>query len=112
MNAAEIICPECNELNLIDPDDLADLGLGDVLECEACGAFLEVVNLDPVEVELTDTDGEDAYLVVCPRCHHENEALEVGEDVECENCGHLFTPDWSEIELEDIDDDRLHHDKN
>ena len=113
MNAVEIICPECNEPNFIEPEDIADLSLGDVLECEACGAFLEVVDLDPLEVEITDDDLEEGYFVVCPRCGHENEALEEGEDVECENCGHQFTPDWSDVEIdEDIDDDRIHHDKN
>lgn len=111
MDVTEVVCPECGELNLIEPEDFAELAEGDVLECEGCGAFLEVIRLDPLEVEVTD-DVEEGYFVVCPRCGHENEAVAEGEDVECESCGHTFTPDWSEVDLDDdIDDDRLHHEE-
>lgn len=40
-------CPECNTLLPIPPD----AALYDRLYCEECGALLEVVNLNPLELE-------------------------------------------------------------
>lgn len=57
-------CPECEEKVFVD----ADSEQGDIITCDECGADLEVVGLDPVELDLHegkndfDDDGdEDDY---------------------------------------------------
>jgi alpha-aminoadipate carrier protein LysW len=48
-------CPECAaELDLAP-----DLELGEILVCADCGAELEVMGLDPVEVDLAPEVEED-----------------------------------------------------
>lgn len=42
------ICPECDEEVYVD----ADSEQGDVVVCDECGSRLEVVGLDPIEVDL------------------------------------------------------------
>ena len=65
-------------------------------------ALLEVVSLDPLEVEVTE-EGLEAFFVDCPRCGYTFEVSEEdqGQEVECPECGFRFIPDWSEIEEED-----------
>ena len=41
-------CPECDEDVYVD----ADSEQGDVVSCDECGANLEVVGLDPIELDL------------------------------------------------------------
>jgi alpha-aminoadipate carrier protein LysW len=41
-------CPECEEKVFVD----AESEQGDIVTCEECGADLEVVGLDPVELDL------------------------------------------------------------
>ena len=88
MEDLEIVCPVCGEASLVLAEDLEDLEVGDVLECEACGAFLEVVSLDPLEVEVTE-EGLEGFFVDCPRCGHTFEVSEEdqGQEVECPECG-------------------------
>ena len=53
------ICPECDEDVYVD----ADSEQGDIVTCDECGSHLEVVGLDPIEVDLreeTDADDPDA----------------------------------------------------
>ncbi len=53
-----VACPECSEKVFID----ADTEQGDVVFCDECGADLEVVGLDPVELDIfndSDYDFED-----------------------------------------------------
>ena len=57
-------CPECDA----DIHVEADADKGDTIDCEECGAGLEVVGLDPVELDLLpdedydeDEDDEDEY---------------------------------------------------
>ncbi len=45
-------CPECDMDVHVDTD--ADKG--DVVSCEECGTDLEVVGLDPVELDLVEPD--------------------------------------------------------
>jgi len=48
-------CPECSEDVYVD----ADSEQGDVISCDECGADLEIVGLDPIEVDVheeKDTD--------------------------------------------------------
>ena len=40
-------CPECNTILPVPPD----VALYDRLHCEECGALLEVVSLNPLELE-------------------------------------------------------------
>lgn len=49
------VCPECDEEVYVD----ADSEQGDVVACDECGADLEVVGLDPIELDLYE--GGDDY---------------------------------------------------
>jgi alpha-aminoadipate/glutamate carrier protein LysW len=50
-------CPECDfEIDI----DEYDVDRGDTLECDNCGATLEVIGLSPIEFEaVSDDDDED-----------------------------------------------------
>ncbi len=48
------VCPECDEEVYVD----ADSEQGDTVTCDECGAELEVVGLDPIELDLYE-GGED-----------------------------------------------------
>jgi alpha-aminoadipate carrier protein LysW len=50
------ICPEC-EFE-IDVDEF-DVERGDTLDCDNCGATLEIVGLNPIEFEVASDDEED-----------------------------------------------------
>jgi alpha-aminoadipate/glutamate carrier protein LysW len=41
-------CPECEEKVYVD----AESEQGDIVTCDECGAELEVVGLDPIELDL------------------------------------------------------------
>lgn len=53
------VCPECDEEVYVD----ADSEQGDVVSCDECGADLEVVGLDPIELDLYEgsDDTDDDY---------------------------------------------------
>ena len=42
------VCPECSEDVFVD----AESGQGDIVACEECGTELEVVGLDPLELDI------------------------------------------------------------
>ena len=48
-------CPECEADVHVDTD--ADKG--DIVSCEECGTDLEIVGLDPVELDIVEDDEED-----------------------------------------------------
>ena len=48
------VCPECDEEVYVD----ADSEQGDVVSCDECGADLEVVGLDPIELDLYEGGDE------------------------------------------------------
>lgn len=50
-----VLCPECD--NPIDVDE--ELDEGETLECQECGAELEVVSTDPVELVAVQDAGYD-----------------------------------------------------
>lgn len=51
-------CPECDVEVHVDED----VEKGDLIECDDCGASLEVVGLDPIELDLApDDEDEDLY---------------------------------------------------
>ena len=49
-------CPNCDALIELDEDEL---GEGDTLICEECGADLSVTSIDPLELETTEDEDED-----------------------------------------------------
>jgi alpha-aminoadipate carrier protein LysW len=49
-------CPECDFE--IDVDEY-DVDRGDTLECDNCGATLEVIGLSPIEFEAVSDEDED-----------------------------------------------------
>jgi alpha-aminoadipate/glutamate carrier protein LysW len=51
------VCPECREKVYVD----AESEQGDVVSCEECGSDLEVVGLDPIELDLYEERGKDDY---------------------------------------------------
>ena len=50
------LCPECDNPLEIDEDEVEE---GDTLTCDECGADLEVVTVEPLEVALVDAEGYD-----------------------------------------------------
>ncbi len=50
-------CPECEEEVYVD----ADSEQGDVVTCDECGADLEVVGLDPVELDAYEAEKAEEY---------------------------------------------------
>ncbi|HTH50589.1 MAG TPA: hypothetical protein VL501_01565 [Pyrinomonadaceae bacterium] len=44
------VCPECSEEVYVD----AECEQGDHVTCEECGSSLEVVGLDPIELDLVE----------------------------------------------------------
>jgi len=50
------ICPEC-EFE-IDVDEY-DVDRGDTLECDNCGVTLEIIGLNPIELEVASDDDEE-----------------------------------------------------
>jgi alpha-aminoadipate carrier protein LysW len=49
------MCPECEADVYVETD--ADKG--DTLACEECGTELEVVGLDPIELDIVEEDEEE-----------------------------------------------------
>lgn len=49
------ICPECDEEVYVD----AESEQGDIVSCDECGTDLEVVGLDPVELDVYEGDYDD-----------------------------------------------------
>lgn len=51
------VCPECEAEIHVDED----LDKGDTIRCVECEAKLEVVGLDPIELDLVVDDAEDEF---------------------------------------------------
>lgn len=49
------VCPECEAEIHVDEE----VDKGDLLDCEECDAKLEVVGLDPIELDLAADEDED-----------------------------------------------------
>lgn len=49
------ICPECEADVYVETD--ADKG--DTLACDECGTELEIVGLDPIELDIVEEDDEE-----------------------------------------------------
>ncbi len=51
------VCPECEaEIHVDD-----DLDKGEIISCEECETSLEVVGLDPIELDVADDDSDDLF---------------------------------------------------
>jgi alpha-aminoadipate carrier protein LysW len=49
-------CPECSEDVFVD----ADSEQGDIVSCDECGTDLEIVGLDPIELDISaESDADD-----------------------------------------------------
>ncbi len=51
-----VVCPECDNPLDIDVDVVDE---GETVTCDECGADVEIVSLDPLEVAPVDTEGYD-----------------------------------------------------
>ena len=51
-----VTCPECDSRIDIEEEELSE---GDFVSCDECGAELQVVGLDPLELEVTDEEDEE-----------------------------------------------------
>ena len=49
-------CPNCDAVIDVEEDELDE---GDTITCDECGADLNVVSLDPLELEAADEDDEE-----------------------------------------------------
>jgi len=49
-------CPKCEAVIDVEEDELDE---GEILTCDECGAGLNVVSLDPLELEIADEEEED-----------------------------------------------------
>ena len=50
-------CPECSEDIYVD----ADSEQGDVVSCDECGIDLEIVGLDPIELDVHEENDADDF---------------------------------------------------
>jgi alpha-aminoadipate carrier protein LysW len=48
-------CPECSEDVYVD----ADSEQGDTVTCDECGTELEIVGLDPIELDIHEEEDDD-----------------------------------------------------
>jgi alpha-aminoadipate carrier protein LysW len=51
-----VACPECDNPLTIDADEVEE---GETVQCDECGADLEIVSVDPIEIALVDEAGYD-----------------------------------------------------
>lgn len=51
------VCPECEAEIHVDED----VDKGEIINCEECEVALEVVGLDPIELDLASDEKEDDY---------------------------------------------------
>jgi lysine biosynthesis protein LysW len=46
---SEKLCPDCKEIELTIPTDVE---VGDIIECDNCGAEVEVISVKPLKLRL------------------------------------------------------------
>ena len=51
-----VVCPECDNPLSIEEDEVDE---GETIQCDECGADLEIVAVDPVELVALDEAGYD-----------------------------------------------------
>jgi alpha-aminoadipate carrier protein LysW len=62
-----VVCPECDNPLTIDTDEVEE---GETMQCDECGADLEIVSVDPIEIAVVD---EAAYDDEDATAHHDEE---------------------------------------
>lgn len=70
-------CPLCDAVIDVEEDELDE---GDVLTCDECGATLNVVSVDPLELESADDDEDDEDFDYDEDDEDEEEEEEEDED--------------------------------
>ncbi len=70
-------CPMCDTAIDVEEDELDE---GDVLTCEECGANLNVVSVDPLELESADEEDEEDEDFDYDEDEDEDEEEEEDED--------------------------------
>ena len=51
-----VVCPECDNPLTIDTEEVEE---GETVQCDECGADLEIVSVDPLEIAVVDETGYD-----------------------------------------------------
>jgi alpha-aminoadipate carrier protein LysW len=51
-----VVCPECDNPITVDPDEVEE---GETVSCDECGADLEIVSVDPIELAAVEEGGYD-----------------------------------------------------
>ena len=72
-------CPECEALVDVDEDDVEE---GEVVSCPECGVDLEVVNTNPLELNLLEEEDEEEEELEKGEMLPEDGDEEEGEDEE------------------------------
>jgi len=52
-------CPDCDKMGELEPISVIvpdDAVVGDILECPNCGAELELISIDPLQVALIEVE--------------------------------------------------------
>jgi alpha-aminoadipate carrier protein LysW len=62
-----VVCPECDNPLTIDADEVEE---GETMQCDECGADLEIVSVDPIEIAVVDEAGYDDEDAAA---HHDDE---------------------------------------
>ncbi len=62
-----VVCPECDNPLTIDTDEVEE---GETVQCDECGADLEIVSVDPLEIAVVDEGGYDDEDAAA---HHDDE---------------------------------------
>ncbi len=65
-----VVCPECDNPLDIDADEV---DAGEVFQCDECGADLEVVSSDPLQLAPVDAEGYDEEDTALPATEEEEE---------------------------------------
>ena len=51
-----VVCPECDNPIVVDVDEVEE---GETVQCDECGADLEIVSVDPLEIASVEEAGYD-----------------------------------------------------
>jgi alpha-aminoadipate carrier protein LysW len=51
-----VVCPECDNPIVVDTDEVEE---GETVQCDECGADLEIISVDPLELVAVDDSGYD-----------------------------------------------------
>lgn len=94
-------CPACGGTEVALGEDPETLEMGDLLECGACGTFLEVASLHPLRVEVVENPR--GPLADCIRCGYlirvpDKDEVDRDRETTCPECGYHFALDWKKVD--------------